>query len=116
MLLFLLSFVSLFVASCAAFEYHEKLQLKPLPGGALLASFHFRSNTTSTAFEQQNFRHFPRSLGQILQHAHAKELHLRFTTGRWDDETWLMRPWNGSREGGTGVEAWAWVEGKNEDE
>ncbi|KAF1997302.1 GPI transamidase-like protein component Gpi16 [Amniculicola lignicola CBS 123094] len=97
-------------------DYHERLLLRPLPQSAVLASFNFRSNETSTAFEEQNFRYFPRSLGQILQHARTKELHLRFSLGRWDAESWGERPWNGAREGGTGVELWAWIEGQSEEE
>ena len=97
-------------------DYHERLTLQPLPLGSLLASFDFRSNESLTAFEQQNFRFFPRSLGQILQHSHAKELHLRFTTGRWDATEWGTRPWNGMKEGGTGVELWAWINAPTEEE
>lgn len=83
-----------FVLVCAS-EYHEQLLLRPLPPSSLLASFNFRSNTSSTAFEQKNFRFFPRSLGQILQHANTRELHLRFGLGRWDAESWGARPWGG---------------------
>jgi len=100
-----------FLRSCVASpDYHEALYLRPLPQNALLASFEFESNATLSSFEHQNFRYFPRSLGQILQHAHTKELHLRFSLGRWDDESWGARPWDGVREGGTGVELWAWVD------
>lgn len=63
-----------------------------------------------TSFEQQHFKFIPRSLGQILQHSKTRELHLRFSTGRWDAESWGARPWGGFKEGGTGVELWAWVE------
>jgi phosphatidylinositol glycan class T len=105
-----------FIAFGAASDYHEQLLLRPLPQNTLLASFNFRSNESAEAFEQQNFRYFPRSFGQILQHAHAKELHLRFSVGRWDAENWGQRPWNGGREGGTGVELWAWVEADTEEE
>jgi phosphatidylinositol glycan class T len=109
--------LNVFIAcALASTGYHERLLLRPLPQGTLLASFNFLSNETQTAFEEQNFRYFPRSLGQILQHAHAKELHLRFSVGRWDAENWGQRPWNGAREGGTGVELWAWVEADTEDE
>ncbi|KAF2194033.1 GPI transamidase component GPI16 precursor [Zopfia rhizophila CBS 207.26] len=97
-------------------DYYERLLLRPLPQSSLLASFNFRSNESSTSFEQQNFRYFPRSLGQILQHAHTKELHLRFSLGRWDAASWGQRPWDGAREGGTGVELWAWVEAQSEEE
>lgn len=93
----------------AATDYHERLVLQPLPQSSLLASFNFRGNTSLESFEQRHFRYFPRALGQILQHAHTKELHLRFTTGRWDAESWGPRPWNGTKEGNTGVELWAWI-------
>lgn len=118
----MLSFLSLFLLSallvCAspASDYHERLQLRPLPQSALLASFNFRTNESQQAFDQQSFRLFPRSLGQILQHAHTKELHLRFSVGRWDADNWGQRPWYGAREGGNGVELWAWIEAKSEDE
>jgi GPI-anchor transamidase subunit T len=109
-LVLVLGFVSLSVAS----EYHEQLLLRPLPPTSLLASFNFRSNATLSSFNQQNFRYFPRSLGQILQHARTQELHLRFSTGRWDTQNWGARPWNGTKEGGSGVELWAWIEEENE--
>jgi len=96
--------------SSAQSDYYERLDLQPLPLGSLLASFDFRSNESLAAFEAQNFRFFPRSLGQILRHANTKELHLRFSTGRWDAEIWGARPWDGFKEGGTGVELWAWIE------
>ncbi|KZF21062.1 GPI transamidase component Gpi16 [Xylona heveae TC161] len=101
---------------CAAADYHERLVLRPLPRGSLLASFDFRSNASASSIEKQNYQYFPRSLGQILQHAHTRELHLRFSLGRWDAETWGSRPWNGRKEGGTGVELWAWVEAENDEE
>lgn len=94
----------------AATDYHEQLVLQPLPRAALLASFNFRSNTSLSEFEAHNFRFFPRSLGQILQFAGTRELHLRFSLGRWDAESWGARPWAGTREGGTGVELWAWLD------
>lgn len=112
-LLLLNAFITFVYASS---DYHEQLLLRPLPQDTLLASFNFRSNESAASFEQQNFRYLPRSLGQILQHAHAKELHLRFSVGRWDAESWGQRPWHGAREGGTGVELWAWVEADTEDE
>lgn len=95
-------------------DYFEQLTFTPLPLGSLLASFDFQSNETVPNYESQNFRLFPRSLAQTLQHANAKELHLRFTTGRWDPETWGARPWEGTKEGGTGVELWAWIEADSE--
>jgi len=103
------------LASAAHSDYHEGLILQPLPQSSLLASFNFRSNTSQESFDQRHFRFFPRALGQILQHANTKELHLRFTTGRWDAESWGSRPWNGSKEGNTGVELWAWIDAPDDD-
>ncbi|KAL4908730.1 hypothetical protein BDW74DRAFT_145221 [Aspergillus multicolor] len=113
------SIVALIIAALsvgsAASNYHENLLLQPLPPSSLLASFNFKSNTTQTSFEQQHFQYFPRALGQILQHANTRELHLRFTTGRWDSESWGSRPWDGAKEGGTGVELWAWIEAADDE-
>lgn len=106
----------LLTLASASPDYHEQLLLRPLPPSSLLASFNFQSNSSSAEFEQQNFRLFPRSLGQILQYASTRELHLRFSLGRWDAESWGTRPWNGTREGGTGVELWAWVEAETDEE
>lgn len=97
-------------------DYDENLLLQPLPPSSLLASFNFRSNSSLTSFEQQHFKYIPRSLGQILQHAKTRELHLRFSSGRWDAESWGARPWGGAKEGGTGVELWAWVEADTDKE
>ena len=97
-------------------DYHEQLTLRPLPLSSLLASFNFKTNTTLADFDAQNFRFFPRSLGQILQHAGTRELHLRFTLGRWDADSWGARPWDGRREGGTGVELWAWLDAETDAE
>ena len=102
--------------AAAESDYYERLTIQPLPLGSLLASFDFRSNESLTAFEEQNFRFFPRSLGQVLQHADTKELHLRFTTGRWDPATWGARPWDGTKEGGTGVELWAWIDAPTDEQ
>ncbi|KAI9370060.1 GPI transamidase component PIG-T [Aspergillus egyptiacus] len=114
--LFLLSLILVALSlGSAASNYHENLQLQPLPPSNLLASFNFKSNTTQSSFTKQHFQYFPRALGQILQHANTRELHLRFTTGRWDSETWGSRPWNGAKEGGTGVELWAWIEAPDDE-
>jgi len=108
--------VAVLVFTVTATDYFEQLTLTPLPLGSLLASFDFHSNETQDDYEAQNFRYFPRSLGQALRHANTDELHLRFTTGRWDPETWGARPWDGTKEGGTGVELWAWVNAPSEGE
>jgi phosphatidylinositol glycan class T len=97
-------------------EYAERLHLKPLSARAVYAGFNFTASTSAVDYERQNFRFFPRSLGQILQHTHTTELHLRFALGRWDEENWGSRPRNGAREGGTGVELWAWLEAGTQSE
>ncbi|KAL6408241.1 phosphatidylinositol glycan, class T [Ilyonectria robusta] len=104
------------LAAASDSDYHEQLTLRPLPLSALLASFNFRASTSIEDFEAHNFRLFPRSLGQILQYAGTRELHLRFTLGRWDAERWGARPWDGTREGGTGVELWAWLDAETDEE
>lgn len=92
-------------------SYNEHLHLKPLPGGTLYAGFSFAASTPLSAYESQHYRLFPRSLAQILQYTHTAELHLRFSFGRWNEESWGSRPRRGAREGGNGVELWAWLEG-----
>ncbi|XRM42834.1 Subunit of the glycosylphosphatidylinositol transamidase complex-like protein [Aspergillus tubingensis] len=114
-LLTLLFVVALSSFTSATSDYHESLYLQPLPQSSLLASFNFRGNESQESFDERHFRYFPRALGQILQHANTKELHLRFTTGRWDAESWGPRPWNGSKEGGTGVELWAWIDAPDDE-
>ncbi|KAL5621947.1 hypothetical protein BROUX41_005892 [Berkeleyomyces rouxiae] len=97
-------------------EYHEQLDLRPLPLNGLLASFNFRAQQPVTDIQTQNFRLFPRSLGQLLEYSGTKELHLRFALGRWDAENWGARPWDGKKEGGTGVELWAWLDAATDEE
>jgi GPI-anchor transamidase subunit T len=98
------------IAPALASDYNEHLHLKPLPGGALYAGFSFDSRTPLEAYSNNHFRYFPRSLAQILQYTHTTELHLRFALGRWDEQSWGSRPRAGLREGGNGVELWAWME------
>ncbi|KAL1901157.1 Subunit of the glycosylphosphatidylinositol transamidase complex-like protein [Ceratocystis pirilliformis] len=97
-------------------EYHEQLDLRPLPLNGLLASFNFRAQQPVADIEAQNFRLFPRSLGQLLEYSGTKELHLRFALGRWDAQNWGARPWDGKKEGGTGVELWAWLDATTDEE
>ena len=96
--------------------YTERLDLTPLDPPSLLASFQFWGNSSLKSYEQQHFRFIPRSLGQILQHSRTQELHLRFSSGRWDDEGWGAKPHEGRKEGGTGVEIWAWVKADSDAE
>ncbi|CAZ84804.1 unnamed protein product [Tuber melanosporum] len=103
----------LVIASASEYnDYSENLLLKSLPGNSLLASFRFVSNGTFDSHHSV----FPRSLAQILQQSQTKELHLKFTLGRWDAEQWGRQVWDGRTAGGTGVELWAWVDAADDAE
>ncbi|TGZ84953.1 putative GPI transamidase component Gpi16 [Ascodesmis nigricans] len=102
----LLLFLTTTVCAYVYKDYDENLLLKTLPNNAVLASFRFVTNGTYTNHHSL----FPRSLAQILSHSNTRELHLKFTMGRWDAESWGAQPFNGQTAGGTGVELWAWVE------
>lgn len=104
------------VYATASNSYNEQLHLKPLPGGTLYAGFTFTATTPLSSYEHQHYRYFPRALAQILQFTHTAELHLRFGLGRWDEGRWGSRPRAGLREGGNGVELWAWLEGDGDAE
>ena len=115
--IFFLSLIFIFSSYASAeTDYAEKLDITPLRTSLLHASFQFWSNASLESYEQQHFRYIPRSFGQILQNSKAREIHLRFTSGRWDDDNWGTRPHNGRKEGGTGVELWAWVEATSDEE
>ena len=118
--LWLLSLIPLLIQLTGAIEasqdYSELLTLRTLPGSNLLASFDFRSQASAASFEGQNYRFLPRALSQILQYSHTNELHLRFSSGHWDEANWGSRPRQGAKEGGTGVELWAWVEADSSEE
>lgn len=97
-------------------SYHEDLTLRPLPQNKLLSTFHFvaeqedpQVGTSLEGFAE--YTTFPRSLGQIMSRANTHELHLRFSQGWWDAESWGVPPANGTFAGGVGVEMWAWVAG-----
>lgn len=123
-LLTLLSASSHLVSFSAAFDtsasqapsehdYDEQLTLRPLPGNSLLASFIFKSNGS---IDGDHMLLFPRSLKQVLTASWARELHVKFTLGRWNAEDHGAQPSRGWTAGGTGVELWAWVEADDEDE
>ena len=94
-------------------DYDERLLLRPLPGNSLLASFLFRSNGS---VDSDHMLLFPRSLHQVLQASKTRELHVKFTLGRWNAEEHGAQPHRGRTAGGTGVELWAWVEAESDAE
>lgn len=105
-------------------SYNETLYLKPLPRNKLMASWDFdiESNPKKIEFyndsilavkstqSDDHFADFPRALGPIIQSTNTRELHIRFTQGWWDLESWGKLPKDGLRSGGTGVELWAIIE------
>lgn len=110
----------------AALEnFFEKLTIKPLPRNKVLASFSFDSTlpefplSYSSPFQEEQedvsvvTRHyltFPKSIEPILASTNTRQLHLRFTQGWWDIESWGKLPHDGKHSGGTGVELSAVIE------
>lgn len=122
-LIYLWALVS--VVSASRF-YNETLSLKPLPRNNLLASFQFHMESqpvdityfnasTDVHVGEKHYSYFPRALGPILEATNTRELHLRFTQGWWDVESWGRLPHNGMQSGGTGVELWTVIEAPNLD-
>lgn len=104
--------------------YNETLSLKPLPRNALLASFNFEiasepvelrywDNSSLKQYDTEHFTFFSKALAPIVEQSNARELHLRFTQGWWDSDTWGALPQNGLKSGGTGVEVLAVIEAKD---
>lgn len=100
--------------------YTEQLTLRPLPRNTLLTSFRFdidsQNEPANNSSYYDEYKIFPRSLGQILQHTNARELHLRFSQGWWDAENWGALPDGGEFAGGIGVEVWAVMQGETRSE
>ncbi|KAI5807440.1 GPI transamidase component Gpi16 [Peziza echinospora] len=94
-------------------DYDESLLLRPLPGNSLLASFVFRTNGS---LDDEHMQLFPSSLNQVLKASRTKELHIKFTLGRWNAQDHGAQPHRGLTAGGTGVELWAWVEADTPEE
>ncbi|KAA8899129.1 hypothetical protein TRICI_006399 [Trichomonascus ciferrii] len=115
-------FASLVTYGEASNGYQEHLAIHPLPRNSLLHSFEFESFSSpipskefyehheDTLESYSEYTAFPRSVGQIIKQSNTHELHLRFSQGWWDAESWGVQPANGSHAGGIGVELWAWVE------
>lgn len=116
-----LLFVPLVLAS-----YNEQLTLQPLARNTLLAKFDFSSFSpnfpllySSPGNEPKETRHygyFPQSIAPVIQSSNTRDLHLRFTQGMWDAESWGKLPSDGVVTGGTGVEIWATIEAPDVDE
>ncbi|WPK27375.1 hypothetical protein PUMCH_004762 [Australozyma saopauloensis] len=106
-------------------DYAESLLIKPLPRNKALASFLFDTllslfpltytNSSSSGDHAilsvaKHYLTFPKSIEPIVASTNTRQLHLRFTQGWWDTESWGRLPHNGSHTGGTGVELSAVIE------
>ncbi|GEQ68135.1 hypothetical protein JCM33374_g1802 [Metschnikowia sp. JCM 33374] len=124
-----LAFLSLTVASS---DYSESLTVKPLPRNKFLTSFEFDTRSPPFPLEYlpasvaksepepevsaRHYGHFPRSIEPVLRTTNTRSLHLRFTQGWWNSDSWGRLPHNGSSSGGTGVELSAIIEAASLDE
>ncbi|OUM51685.1 hypothetical protein BVG19_g805 [[Candida] boidinii] len=131
-ILLLIGWTSVVIATQSqkiTYPYKEKLSLKPLPRNNLGMSFDFELDSEEISFYEdketldgddsfvfKQYTVFPRIFGPVLQSTMARELHLRFAQGWWDQETWGSLPKNGSISGGTGVELLAVIESDSEEE
>ncbi|AQZ12218.1 GPI16 (YHR188C) [Zygosaccharomyces parabailii] len=101
-----------------SYPYEENLLIKPLPKNYLLTSFTFKTKSNeflpgklSTDFDDySHYTVFPKEFKPLLDKSATRQLHLRFTRGFWDAESWGMLPHNGFESGGSGVEIWAVIE------
>lgn len=69
-------------------SFVEELVLTPLPNGKLMAHLEFTIRRNFTTQQVSNFNLFPKSIGQIMSHYKAQEVHLTFTQGRWRSDLW----------------------------
>lgn len=112
------------IESGIKYPYDEKLYLRPLPKNFLLASFQFHMHSSDFPIDKNDkdvdqYTHytvFPKTISPILDITKTRQLHLRFTHGLWDSESWGQLPHAGLKAGGTGVELWAVIEASDKDE
>ncbi|CCK70023.1 GPI-anchor transamidase subunit GPI16 KNAG_0D02740 [Huiozyma naganishii CBS 8797] len=105
------------------YPYQEDLRLKPLPGNHLLSSFSFDMKSESftpgkTDLDIDQYSHytvFPKPFKPLLERTATRQLHLRFTRGFWDAESWDTLPYDGFKSGGSGVELWAIIESDSQE-
>lgn len=114
--------IAALISLVAASDYVETLTFRPLARNRLLASFEFEallpetpleyvnSSNPSVDTEPRHYGKFPKSLEPVVHATNTRELHLRFTQGWWDTDSWGHLPANGNVSGGTGVELWAAIE------
>lgn len=107
-----------------SYPYQEELVVRPLPNNYLLTSFAFNVQSEDftpgkSALDFDNYGHytvFPKAFKPMMDLTNTRQLHLRFTRGFWDAESWGCLPHDGFRSGGSGVELWAVIEADTKDE
>ncbi|TCD65858.1 Subunit of the glycosylphosphatidylinositol transamidase complex-like protein [Steccherinum ochraceum] len=97
-------------------DFHETLDLRPLPDGRLLSAFSFTTllkeaiprdpETLGSEDETQHYTLFPLALGQVLREYAVTELHMSLNAGKWDYDRWGYPEDPGV---GTGAELWAYM-------
>ncbi|CCE61613.1 hypothetical protein TPHA_0A05390 [Tetrapisispora phaffii CBS 4417] len=100
------------------YEFDESLKITPLKSNFLLSSFNFEINSTkyepgvsSNGFDEySHYTVFPKSINRIIRQNSVRELHIRFTRGFWDADSWGRIPYDGFKAGGSGVELWSVIE------
>ncbi|XXQ31232.1 GPI transamidase component PIG-T [Plasmodiophora brassicae] len=88
-------------------EFHERLTVRPLPAGHVLLHFDFNMTTERPLDpNDEHYRLFPKSIGQIITKYQVAEFDIRLTQGRWRYSTWgtpiLDAP--------SGAQLLAWIE------
>lgn len=107
-----------------SYPYEEELLIRPLPGNYLLTSFSFGMDSEQfvpgkSALDYDDYGHytvFPMAFRPIMDHTGTRQMHLRFTRGFWNAESWGRLPHNGFKSGGSGVELWAVIEAETKDQ
>lgn len=107
-----------------SYPYEEDLVITPLANNYLLSSFSFNMQSEEfspgkSALDYDEYGHytvFPKAFKPIMDLTSTRQLHLRFTRGFWDAESWGRLPHDGFRSGGSGVELWAAIEADTKDE
>lgn len=79
--------------------------LEPLSNGKIITGFKFENRFLPDAPRDALF---PRTIKEMIQHFHIKQLHLSFTQGSWDRYAWGVPFF--SVDNPSGVELWATLE------
>ncbi|QLQ77819.1 hypothetical protein HG537_0A00660 [Torulaspora globosa] len=116
--------ISIVVEGRISYPYEEDLVVTPLANNYLLSSFTFKMQSEEfspgkSALDYDEYGHytvFPKAFKPIMDLTSTRQLHLRFTRGFWDAESWGRLPHDGFTSGGSGVELWAAIEADSKDE